>query len=116
MISSRKAQKNILRTNARERSHRTGGGCGFPPPTVGKFLNFGGQNHVIIMVPLVMRFLTLYLIRVWIKIIPYSRTHTETGSGRKKKKKKKKEKKKKKIEKKNLLKSLSPSIDLLVAH
>ena len=32
------------------------------------------------LVHAVMRFLTLYLIRIWIKIITYSTTHTETGS------------------------------------
>ena len=36
----------------------------------------------------VMKFLTLYLIRVWIKIITYSTTHTETGSEFKKRVKK----------------------------
>ena len=32
------------------------------------------------LVHAVMKFLTLYLIRIWIKIITYSTTHTETGS------------------------------------
>ena len=40
------------------------------------------------LVHAVMRFLTLYLIRIWIKIITYSTTHTETGSEFVKKKKK----------------------------
>ena len=50
---------NILRANARERSDQgpgseatergegVGGGCPPPLPTVGRFLNFRGQNHVI---------------------------------------------------------------------
>ena len=75
------------RPSPRERSDRAGGSVweGCPPPTVGRFFNFGGQNHVN-LVHAVMRFLTLYLIRIWIKIIPYSRTHTETGSEKKGKK------------------------------
>ena len=32
------------------------------------------------LVHAVMRFLILYLIRIWIKIITYSTTHTKTGS------------------------------------
>ena len=36
------------------------------------------------LVHAVMKFLTLYLIRIWIKIITYSTTHTETGSEYKK--------------------------------
>ena len=42
------------------------------------------------LVHAVIRLLTLYLIRFWIKIIPYSRTHTETGSEYLKKWRKKK--------------------------
>ena len=53
MISDFKNKKNILRTNARERSDLARGseaterGKVVPPPTVGRFFNFGGQNHVI---------------------------------------------------------------------
>ena len=54
----KKNTENMLRTNARS----------------GDFFNFGGQNHVN-LVDAVMRFLTSYVIRIWIKIIPYSRTH-----------------------------------------
>ena len=57
-----------------------GGGGGGCPPSHGReifqFLRSESSN----LVHAVMRFLTLYLIRIWIKIITYSTTHTETGS------------------------------------
>ena len=78
-------------SEATERGEGVGGGQTpppVPPPTVGRFFNFEGSESCN-LVHAVMRFLTLYLIRIWIKIIPYSRTHTETGSGKEKKLKKK---------------------------
>ena len=55
MISDfKKITENILRTNARERSDQARGSeatergeGGVPPPTVGRFFNLEGQNHVI---------------------------------------------------------------------
>ena len=87
MISDfKKNTENILRTNARERSDRGGRGGGGEgvgggsPPSHGReIFQFWGSESCN-LVHAVMRLLTLYLIRIWIKIIPYSRTHTETGS------------------------------------
>ena len=89
----KKNTENILRTNARERSDQArgseatergegvGGGC---RPSHGReIFQFWGSESCN-LVHAVMRFLTLHLIRIWIKIIPYSRTHTETGSEYKK--------------------------------
>ena len=66
-------------TNARERSSRAGGGSGrgvSQDREIFQFLRSKSSD----LVHAVMRFLTLYLIRIWIKIITYSTTHTETGS------------------------------------
>ena len=60
-------------TNARERSDRAGGGSG-------SFFSSILRSKSSDLVHAVMRFLTLYLIRIWIKIITYSITYTETGS------------------------------------
>ena len=58
------------------------GGC---PPSHGReIFHFWGSESCN-LVHAVMKFLTLYLIRIWIKIITYSTTHTETGSEYKKK-------------------------------
>ena len=57
----------------------SGGRVWVPPPTVGRFFHFWGSESCN-LVHAVMKFVTLYLIRIWIKIITYSTTHTETGS------------------------------------
>ena len=90
MISDfKKNTENIFRTNARERSDQArgseatergegvGGGC---PPSDGRenFRFWGSESCN--LVHAVMSFLTLNLIIIWNKILPYSRTHTETGS------------------------------------
>ena len=61
--------KNILRTNARERSDRAGGECGrgCPPSHGREIFQFWGSESCN-LVHEVMNFLTLYLIRIWIKI------------------------------------------------
>ena len=55
-----------------------GGGCSPPPSDGREIFKFWGSESCN-LVHAVMRFLTLYLIRIWIKNT-YSRTHTETGS------------------------------------
>ena len=88
MISDfKKNTENILRTNTRERSDQARGseatergeGVGGGGVYGREIFQFWGSESCN-LVHAVMRFLTLYLIRIWIKIIPYSRTHTETGS------------------------------------
>ena len=76
MVSDfKKNTQNILRRNARERSDR----AGESPPSHGREIFPFWGSETCNMVHVVMRFLTLDLIRIWIKIT-YSRTHTETGS------------------------------------
>ena len=62
-----------------EGAKRGSGGRGYPPSQdreIFQFLRSKSSD----LVHAVMRFLTLYLIRIWIKIITYSTTQTETGS------------------------------------
>ena len=69
MISDFKKETTVLR----------GCGCGRGMSHGREIFQFWGSESCN-LVHAVMRFLTLYLIRIWIKILPYSRTHTETGS------------------------------------
>ena len=73
-------------SEATERGEGVGGAC--PPSDGREIFQFGGSESCN-LVHAVMRFLTVYLIKIWIKIIPYSRTPTETGSELKKNEEKK---------------------------
>ena len=64
-------------SEATERGEGVGRGC---PSSHGReIFHFWGSESCNLG-HAVMKFLTLYLIRIWIKIITYSTTHTETGS------------------------------------
>ena len=62
-----------------EGAKRPSGGRVSPPPHGREIFHFWGSESCN-LVHAVMKFLTLYLIRIWIKIIAYSTTHTETRS------------------------------------
>ena len=66
------------RPSPRERSDRPGEGL-WEAPSHGREIFQFLVSESCNLVHAVMRFLTLYLIRIWIKIIPYSRTHTKTA-------------------------------------